>query len=541
MDAVISVITPYIEKGINIIADLEPIADKTVVIKSEIIQDGVKELADKVGQAPDTLLYILLMLAAYPLALVVGALPSKTARHAAFGLGGISMMQLMFGSQWIHSLVTAMGTYLMTILLPRQIMPGVVFAFVMIYMCAAHLYRMYTDYMGWSLDFTGPQMILCIKLTSFAYNYYDGKIGIAKLQKKIATLKENNRAGSNDRKIKGLERTVASQKKFAVNGVPNLLEYLGYVYCFTTIMAGPAFEYADYIHAVDGSAYKPIFDGHSNGRTNGTNGHTNGTDNGVAKGGAVNGYTKKPSSVVPGLACLGLGLLCMAIHVVGSMQFPLMGVVAEEEFLKYGMVYRAAYTWIALLFIRFKYYFAWKVAEGSCIMAGFGFEGYNEDGSVKGWGGTSNMDILGFEFSGCVSENSRSWNKRTQGWLERYVYHRTNRSLAAVYFVSAIWHGFYPGYYLFFMSVPLLTYAAGTTKTKVRPFFEASEMLLIYNFTAKILTSITINYLVTPFQLLAWDTSVTFWMSFFFIGHVSLVVVYMACSLLPKAKKPKTV
>lgn len=32
------------------------------------------------------------------------------------------------------------------------------------------------DYLGWSLDFTGPQMILTIKLSSFAYNVYDGTV-----------------------------------------------------------------------------------------------------------------------------------------------------------------------------------------------------------------------------------------------------------------------------------------------------------------------------------------------------------------------------
>ncbi len=38
----------------------------------------------------------------------------------------------------------------------------------------SHLYRIYVDYMGWTLDFTTMQMILTIKLTSFGYNYYDG-------------------------------------------------------------------------------------------------------------------------------------------------------------------------------------------------------------------------------------------------------------------------------------------------------------------------------------------------------------------------------
>ena len=33
---------------------------------------------------------------------------------------------------------------------------------------------MYTDYMGWTMDFTGPQMLLTIKLTTFAFDYVDG-------------------------------------------------------------------------------------------------------------------------------------------------------------------------------------------------------------------------------------------------------------------------------------------------------------------------------------------------------------------------------
>jgi hypothetical protein len=33
---------------------------------------------------------------------------------------------------------------------------------------------MSVDWMGWSLDFTGPQMILTIKVTSAAMDYYDG-------------------------------------------------------------------------------------------------------------------------------------------------------------------------------------------------------------------------------------------------------------------------------------------------------------------------------------------------------------------------------
>jgi hypothetical protein len=42
------------------------------------------------------------------------------------------------------------------------------------YMTGAHVYRMYVSYMSGIFDFTGTQMVLTMKLTSFAYNLYDG-------------------------------------------------------------------------------------------------------------------------------------------------------------------------------------------------------------------------------------------------------------------------------------------------------------------------------------------------------------------------------
>ena len=64
---------------------------------------------------------------------------------------------------------------------------------------------------------------------------------------------------------------------------------------------------------------------------------------------------------------------------------------------------------------------------------------------------------MSFHITTLTQTLSRVWNKRTQGWLERYTYLRTGRSLTATYFISAFWHGLYPGFFLFFMSIPLMT------------------------------------------------------------------------------------
>lgn len=42
---------------------------------------------------------------------------------------------------------------------------------------------------------------------------------------------------------------------FDVAQLPNPLEFLGYVYCFTTFLAGPAFEYSEYANVMNETAF----------------------------------------------------------------------------------------------------------------------------------------------------------------------------------------------------------------------------------------------------------------------------------------------
>lgn len=51
-------------------------------------------------------------------------------------------------------------------------------------------------------------------------------------------------------------RVLLARQQFAVEGLPNPLAFFGYVYCFTCLLAGPAFEYQDYLKSVDDSAFK---------------------------------------------------------------------------------------------------------------------------------------------------------------------------------------------------------------------------------------------------------------------------------------------
>ena len=101
-------------------------------------------------------------------------LPNESTKHLYSGLVGIFLLQWVFGAEWIHSVVSSVVTYLLCALLPRQHSHIVAFAWVMGYMTLCHVYRMYVSYMSGEFDHTGTQMVLTMKLTSFAYNLYDG-------------------------------------------------------------------------------------------------------------------------------------------------------------------------------------------------------------------------------------------------------------------------------------------------------------------------------------------------------------------------------
>jgi lysophospholipid acyltransferase len=251
----------------------------------------------------------------------------------------------------------------MMLALPKKIMPATIFFFALAYVVVSHLYRMYVDLYGWQVDFTGPQMVLTMKLSSFAWNLYDGS-----KYDQLTAPKEDKR----------LTAQMDQRKRFAIREMPSPLEYFAFQYNFSSILVGPAFEYNDYIRAVTGEAF-------------------------AGKDGKPQ---SAPGNVLSALHRLLVGVACLVINQVGQPMFPIKGMISEEMLAK-PFVLRAAYAWVSLLACRCKYYFAWKVAEGGAILAGFGYEGSDPKTGKPNWTGVSNMDIIGFETASvCITKEN---------------------------------------------------------------------------------------------------------------------------------------
>jgi hypothetical protein len=496
MEGIIEGVYSAMDKAIEFTYTFEPLAEKTVILVPSFVNDQVAALAENIGFDQETLSYTLGMFLCYPLGIIMAMLPYGKVKHFFSFLLGAFLLQFTIGKQWIHHLITVVVSYLILLLLPRKMSKTLIPWFVMIYITAGHLHRQFINYLGWDLDFTGSQMVLTMKLYSLAYNLYDGEL--------IA---------------KGIENR-ASKKcaNVAVTDVPGILEYLGYTFNFSTILAGPAFEYKVYKEACDGSN---LYD-----------------KDGKPKG-------KIPSNFLPSMIPFTVSLICLGMFVVGNGMFPLLDpsdpqhalpVVVTAEFLKKPWVHRYAYSWVSLFFIRMKYYFAWKNAEGACNLYYCGFEGFDEKGEVKGWEHCNNIDIIAFETAPNLRTLSASWNKKTANWLGRYIYMRTGGSLVATYGMSAFWHGFYPGYYMFFLSIPFVTMCERLGRKKISPNFSTNKWGP-YGIVCILTTSFIVQYMIQPFQLLAYGWALDNWKNNYFFGHILCAIFYGVVSNIKTPKK----
>mmetsp|Transcript_31722 Transcript_31722/g.62922 ORF Transcript_31722/g.62922 Transcript_31722/m.62922 type:complete len:514 (+) Transcript_31722:192-1733(+) len=497
---------PAIDYLIGAAYSLRPFIEPTVCLVPSALKAQIASIAELVGMDVETVAMVLGMFMCYPCGLIQSMLPFGRVKHLFSFLLGAFLLQFVLGVQWIHHLISTLACYLCFALLPPSVNKYVVPSIAIGYCIVGHVHRQYINYMGWDLDFTGAQMVLTIKLYAMAWNLYDGHL--------IA------QAGDK------LPRATKKCSQFAISECPPLLNYLGYTFCFSNVLAGPAFEYSTYLAAAEGTYF-------------------------VDK----DGKRKTPSRLYPVFWPLLQSLLCLAVFVSICPQFPLMNSTSPKlrppplegptSIYELGALKGWAFLFVSLGLNRSKYYFAWKNAQGASNTWYCGFEGYAEepakDASIERWEHSNNVDIFRCETASCAQMGTKFWNKKTALWLNRYVYARTDGSLTMTYFMSAFWHGFYPGYYLFFLSIPLLTMCERLGRAKISPLLSSpgDGRFTPYGCTTIILTHLLLAYCSVPFIFLSLEWSLEFWRGIYYSGHVVMLAFVGVCTVMPKPKLKK--
>lgn len=386
---------------------------------------------------------------------------------------GLTLGLFCYGRDLIHLLLLGFFSYLATLFTPSRDVHKTVLIVALIYLSKLHLYRMIYDYGGYVLDISGPLMIGVQKVTSLGFNLFDGK----------------------SRKA---DELTPEQKRYAVKKNPSLLEYFSYLLTFQTLMCGPLVYYNDFISFITGEN----FEKHSNENTNEA--------------------TRRPSPTIPVIQKLSTSLFYLYATKKIATYVPHNHMVSETMLLNASFFHYSIYALFSTTAARFKYYFAWKWGETICNASGLGFDGYHSNGK-QNWDLVSVLNIWKVETSPNFKILLDNWNVSTHIWLKRCAYERAPRSIRtlATFVLSAIWHGFYPGYYCCFVTGACITSAARNGRRYIRPLFQSNATFkLIYDVITIILTRFALAYTVAPFVLLSLADSWKFYCKTYFAFHI---------------------
>lgn len=339
-------------------------------------------------------------------------------------------------------------------------------------------------------------MIMCCKLCSIAWNYNDGHLAPEEREK----LSEY-------------------QKSHMITETPSLLEVYGYALFFCGFLTGPWSDFTDYIEFTNRKMFK-----------------------------AENG--KIPIS----FKFMLKRFLMAAVALIGFVLSDIYPVTLtiSEEFMTFPFWKRFLLLIFVVELFYCKYYVVWWLGEACCSLIGISYNGRDEKGRVK-WDRIKMVNIVKFKFArNIVRDMVPNWNMMSQHWLNKYVHQRFIRlgvskghSRWLTFVVSAIWHGLYPGYYLFFVQCALFMEVSNMLYALVAPFiFEEDRKTpkypLFNAIVTPILTTTTLDYLVINFQLMSFWGGYQATKALYFIGHIIMIIItvlYFITSPLRRKKK----
>lgn len=353
-------------------------------------------------------------------------------------------------------------------------------------------------------------MILTLKLVGLAFEVHDVAVEREKEMKNAA--KEEGLGLGDD----GLELA-------SVNLVPSLADQIHYGFNHVGLITGPYYRYSTWL-GLTKDPWNPAVAGEAAA--------------GVCETAAGARAARLPGYV---LAFLLSGYL-----------FPLDVTESADWHAEHGALYKMLYMLPIFFAFRMRIYSGFVLSECSCIMAGLGAypassrprpgQGptlapvHYSQGDEVNFETVHNIDEWGSDFVPSMREALRCWNMTVQHWLVLVVYKRfpvRGLRTAAVMLVSSVWHGVHPGYYLGLCSVPLCLAVEDLWRRRVRARLEPAAQRW-YDWAAWIVRMRWFDYLGMAFLLLRIDTTLMYWTSVYFVGHLSLpVLAVLAVALEP--------
>ncbi|XP_069109780.1 lysophospholipid acyltransferase 2-like [Argopecten irradians] len=399
--------------------------------------------------------------------------------------------------------------YVAILVSPTSIIHIVTFILSMAYLTNIHLQRVLeTELDKYPVDVSGPLMLTTLKVTIVAFGLHDG-------------LHRNQ------------ETLIESHKRHSVRRKPTFLEFFSYMFYFQGVVAGPPAFYCDYQDFVKGeNIHLPVNTQQREMEIN-SNERKEGDINMELNPNSKKTHRLPPSPLKPVCVKLCETLFWILLHVFVAPSFPALNNSDLTFIAAHSLPYRVVYAAISMTCCKIKYYVIWLLGDAISNASGLGFNGFTPSGEAR-WDLITSIKPLQLEMSTSAKVFIDNWNAQAVKWFRYVCYTRIPFQRTLFTFVlSALWHGFFLGYYFTFISAAFFITVSRMVRAKIRPYFlQSNSWKMFYDFLTFLLTYIAISYVGVPFNVLSYENSMTFYNNMYWYLHIASVIMMLVCTFL---------
>lgn len=235
-------------------------------------------------------------------------------------------------------------------------------------------------------------------------------------------------------------------------------------------------------------------------------------------------------SGVAGLKKLAVSFTFVAIVFLSEQVFGMSAIVlTQKSWLDSNPLWLKIFICTPILVLqRFKYYFFWYLSEGINVLAGLGY-----DEAQKNWDYITNNHPLKVELAGNIQELVNNWNMAATKWLRIVAYERIENkkyNSLVVFALSAMWHGYFPGQYIFFTNAHFTLMAYRNCKSTLIPYLYQykfktwKNLQKLMNLVGMVWLHVTFNFVGVCFTiLLSFENCLYFLNSCYYLPNLSVL------------------
>ena len=373
--------------------------------------------------------------------------------------------------------------------------PGVFTVLVLVTLGAIHYDSMLTGTATDRMSYTGTLMMMAAKVSMFAFHISDGR----KIRSK--------------QPLSPHAHIALHREATAIVSDVSSFEYLCYNFEFMGSIVGPLFtynEYMDFIHARGDFA-----------------------------------KVKSVPVLVPILKALVRAVTVLAAYMY-LISLPVINIntLTSAGFLTLPLYQRVFVSPFIVVACRFAYFAVWALSEVSCTLSGLAYQPPNQ------FDRGTNVNIIKFELSHNFNQVTNNWNIRISDlWLKHCIYQRVDsvpsiirrlgvgrQALAnlTTKITSAVWHGWFAGYGISFLSLGLGNWTETLVRRKLHPWLPARFLNShLCSVLAWAHTWWSLNVFFAPFLSLTWEKARLYYDSIYWCMHLYHFGIIVVMTLLP--------